>query len=175
MTKSKNTLATVLAALCMTVCARAEPLPLCYGVIESGMAVYAPGPLGEMTSGIIIEGYVDEGTSGRAPRRTHKPPEVLEGFSGTRIIHCASGRFFTVPVENYFEVSDPLTNSRFLDRKIQTGQRPSFQDVKRAVNASFPGAMEFRETAETCGCNAMFAELRPQGLTPFAERTDVDR
>jgi hypothetical protein len=32
-----------------------------------------------------------------------------------------------------------------------------------------------RETAQTCGCNALYDDLRPEGQTPFGQRADVEQ
>ncbi|MGI3168163.1 hypothetical protein ACRARG_03360 [Pseudooceanicola sp. C21-150M6] len=151
--------------------------PLCHQTAESGMEIILSNTLGDdMASGIMVEDYMDardwRGRNDVPPVRA--PMKKLEGFDGIRIVHCASGRFMAAPDQRGDYAAPALAATEFLRPKLKAGKAPTFADVRNAVKALYPGAMEFRETAETCGCNAMFPGLRPAELTPFEERTDVD-
>jgi len=164
------------AALAATVALAEEAPPVCWGMIESGMVVHFTLPLGNDRSGIIAEAYYDARSQvGDRPKEDlmAAPPE-LRDFHGVRVVHCASGRFMAVPHYGGPEgVSYSVAATEFLRDKLRSGSKPSFRDIQNAVDALYPGSLAFRETAETCGCNAFFSELRPVGMTPFDERDDL--
>lgn len=141
-----------------------EPLPPCFNTVESGMLIGAPVPLGHDRSGIMIEGYEDDRNGG-----TPAPPDSLKGFSGMRIVACASGRFLTLDTDAYNDSSDiSLPATEFLRRAVQDGRPLKFDNVVRAARAVYPGRVAlFRETDETCGCSVFFPNLKPAELKAF--------
>jgi hypothetical protein len=160
-----------------------EPPPICYNVVEAGMSVFAhqlleyglrPPPEASAGSGVVVENYWDAGhwQGGAAPARPSLPE--LQDFRGVRIVHCASGRFLAVkdgPPAH--EAIIALASTEFLRPTLRAGGEPSWEDLRRAADALYPGAIAMRETAETCGCAEIFPELRPAGMVPFAQRDDV--
>ena len=155
--------------------ALAPPLP-CEGVYESDMYVYGPQPLGgyDYSPGVVVEGYgirqivVDTVYVGAPP-----PVPELADFSGARAVHCASGAFFAMPRADGNLAALTLAATEFLRPQVRAGEMVTLDALRRAVRALYPDAIELRETAQTCGCEWYFPELRPSGQTPFGDRTDV--
>ncbi|MCU0829771.1 MAG: hypothetical protein MUE52_20925 [Tabrizicola sp.] len=160
-----------------------EPLPTCYGS-ESGMETYGSTPLerfvrseDQHSSGVIVEHYQarDELTSSGAYRST-APVAALEGFDGIRVIHCATGRFFAIRIEQSSgAAAAALAATEFLRGDVRNGKAIGVRALAQAVRAVYGEVLELRETAETCGCNQYFSEMRPKGMTAFGDRTDTTR
>ena len=152
-----------------------EPLPVCHQTAESGMEVMVVNYLGDGgPSGIVVEGYVDAKVWRGMEAKVPPAPAQLKGFNGVRVMHCPTGRFIAVPHLSADEARIALGATEFLRPKLKAGKTPGYGDMKKAVDVLYPGGIAFRETAETCGCNAFFPELKPKGMTPYAERTDVN-
>lgn len=145
------------------------PVPACEGTYESGMQVGEPWWLGDQGgSGYTVESYYDSLADGPRPSL-----DALAGFSGVRVVECASGRFLTIPFETPNDVTVALSATEFLRPTLQAGRSPDFASVQRAAEALYRDVGVLRETAETCGCSAAFPDWRPAGLTPYEERPDL--
>ncbi len=151
------------------------PLPPCQ-INEGGMTVGNVQPLGDEGSGVVLEMYFNivllEGTIFRpAPG----PVPALDYFSGVRVTQCASATFLAINGQtDVGEVAAALGATEFLRSSLQGKRAVSLGDMKQAVRAVYGKTPLLRETGETCACSIYFPELRPKGVTPFAERDDVE-
>jgi hypothetical protein len=155
------------------------PLPPCH-VNEAGMNVYDLRSFGryEPAGGVTVENYQVEMRPDDTPEGVFRevPPPVpsLSGFFGVRVTHCASGTFFAVDTRDGPDsVVAALGATEFLRAKVQRGQAIGREELGTAVRAVYRDAIRLRETAETCGCSTYFPDLRPGGMTPYADRMDV--
>ncbi len=137
----------------------------------------APGrdaPVG----GITVENYQVDMQPDDSPEGVYRevapPVASLSGFFGVRVTHCATGTFFAIDTRDGPDsVVAALSATEFLRPKVQRGQAIGREDLGTAVQAVYGGAIRLRETAETCGCSTLFPELRPTGMVPYRDRTDV--
>lgn len=151
------------------------PFP-CTDLTEANMVTTDVDVLGgyDAKSGVIVEAYRNKVVEQKGAYNSLPPPvPALESFSGTRVTHCASGRILAVRDVWSSDVRAALAATEFLRDKLKAGQKVSFGEVKAAVTAVYGKPIELRETAQTCGCNNYFDELRPKSQTPYGQRKDV--
>ena len=169
-------IALTLAAISVVpVSALAPPLP-CEG-IEANMVtgeLYIFGP-DNVSTGVVVERYFNA-TELRDNVYVSRPAPVphLVEFYGVRVTYCPTGQFLAIDAQSPAEVDAALSATEFLRPRLQAGQPVRFDDLRRAANAVYGGAIVLRETEETCGCNMFFPEVRPQGMRSFQDRTDVE-
>lgn len=156
--------------------AEAPPLP-CVGM-EGGMVTYELAALDPESakSGVTLEHYqVDmapdaSGTYKAVPA----PVPDLQGFFGVRVMHCASGTFFAIRTDQRpATVAASLAATEFLRAQVQAGQRVGQPDLAEAIRAVYGASIRLRETEETCGCHAVWPELRPGRMRAYPDRTDT--
>lgn len=168
-------LSLALWAIAAPALALTPPLP-CTAVKESGLWVSDPVPLGgyDYLPGVVVENY---SLSMRAVDGVYvylnPPVPELAEFSGARAVHCASGTFFALSWTDSNDAALSLAATEFLRPQVRAGELVTADALRRAVRALYPDAIELRETAQTCGCDWFFPDLRPAGQTRFGERTDV--
>ncbi|NPD15247.1 hypothetical protein HOY34_08550 [Xinfangfangia sp. D13-10-4-6] len=147
------------------------PLPPCGGV-ESGMQT-GPVAWAEGT-GLVFEGYsviYDYGSDHHAAPQLIAP-EGLDGFSGSRVTHCASGRMVAIAAEaDSYKLAEVLGATEFLRKAVQGKRRATAGQMTQAAKAVYGKVLELRDNEETCACNTYFPELRPKGMIPFADRS----
>jgi len=152
------------------------PLPPCEGT-EAGMSTYELTALDpDWKSGVVIERYqVDLAPDSSGVYQPGPGPVgSLDGFFGVRITHCASGIFHAIKTDQRpGTVAAALAATEFLRGKVKSGQHVGRGELAQAVRAVYGMQTRLRETEETCGCSAIFPELRPKGMTPYGERTDT--
>jgi hypothetical protein len=158
------------------------PPPPCE-IKEAGMTVYGLADLSvgragvDYPSGVVVENY-QVSTAPDAEgvyRNLPAPTPELKDFFGVRVTFCATGDFFAIRDTGIDEAVYGLRATEFV-RPDFLAQKPiKISALTRAVQALFgQRAITLRETAETCGCYTAYPELRPDGMTPFRERKDVE-
>lgn len=153
------------------------PLPPCNVEIEADMTVYDVQRLGDSdTAGVTVEDYANATTlTDTVYEPRPGPVPALNGFSGARVTFCATGDFVAIPGQNASTVNSSLSATEFLRGKLQKAQPVRFADLRRAAKAVYGDVIVLRESDETCACSAFYPDLRPAGMTAYADRTDVDR
>jgi len=165
---------TVLAAclgLAATQVGALTPLPPCEGE-EGGMVIGYLTSLDDMVvSGVVIESFrYTVRLEGTVYQPQPGPVAALNGFSGSRVTHCPTGRILAVPGVGASELSVALAATEFLRTKVKAGRPVSFAEVQRAARALYGTVISLRETEQTCGCAAYYPDVLPKGMTPYAER-----
>ena len=154
--------AIILSTLAGTAAHALTPLPPCE-LEEGGMNVYGVTGLGDGGSGVVVEAYTNTvRLVGTVYEPQPGPVPALNGFSGVRAVHCASGQFVA-----FDDVGDPyvsaqtLAATELLRAKVQAGKAVTFGDLKRAVTAVYGKPITLRETEETCSCGTYYPGLWP--------------
>lgn len=165
-----------LCALAATsVTASATTMEISCGWVESGMQT------GDMQSlkgtGLVLEDYRN-GLSHGGNSPLPAPIKTLEHFAGVRVTHCATGTMVAIPARNANvdetdRIRDMLSATEFLRPGVKAGKAVSARDLERAARALFDDVVVFRDNEETCGCNTFYPELRPDGMSAWAKRSDV--
>jgi hypothetical protein len=172
----------VIASVAPTILAALSPPLPCEGVYESNMGVASPVPLGgwpqgdaAIGSGVTVETYYNRSVvAGDTYQDLQAPVPDLVEFSGTRLVHCASGTFFAINGQDAETVGTAIAATEFVRPLIQSGELVTVQALRRASTALYGSVIELRETEQTCGCAAYFDALKPAGQGPFHMRSDVD-
>ena len=154
------------------------PAPPCEMTVEAAMTVYYMLPLGgyEVQSGAVVEAYGNARTTdGAVYVNRPAPTRELEDFTGVRVTFCPTGDFLAIRGQNVDAVSTSLAATEFLRADVQANRRVSFAKLRRASRAVYVDVMVLRETEQTCGCAAYFPAMKPDGMTAFDDRTDIDR
>ncbi|MCB1342035.1 MAG: hypothetical protein KDK24_13415 [Pseudooceanicola sp.] len=152
------------------------PPPPCDNVSEANMWIRDPTFFGDWDAqtGVVIEGYSNKThVVDTVYRNMPAPVPALQGFIGTRITFCDSGRILAVRDVDPDEAFPALSATEFLRDKLKANRKISYGDVMAAVTAVYGRPVELKETAQTCGCAAYFDDMRPKSQTPFPERQDV--
>ena len=152
----------LLATLVGTAAQALTPLPPCE-IEEGGMKVYGVTGLGDGGSGVVVEAYTN---IVRLVDTVYTPQPgpvpALNGFSGVRAVHCASGQFVAFDdVGEPYLAAQTLAATEFLRSKVQAGKPVTFGDLKRAVTAVYGKPISLRETEETCSCATYYPGLWP--------------
>ena len=163
--------AIVVMATCFATSAGAlSPLVPCLYQDESNMTVadlrQLPG------TGFVVEHYsntssidIDLGYVLPAPS-----PE-LEDFSGLRMTNCATGEMLvTRTSDTSHDLVAKLETAPGMAKRIAAETPIRTATMRQAMRHLYGNAMLLVEDEETCGCNAVFPELRPKGMTPFEQR-----
>jgi hypothetical protein len=155
------------------------PPPPCEGS-ESGMQIYGLQVLDPETgaSGVTVESYQVSMKPDSSPegvyRQVPPPVDALDGFFGIRVTHCPSGTFHAINTGQGPEtVAASLAATEFLRDRVKDGKPVGRGDLASAVRAVYGKQITLRETEETCGCSVAFPDLKPKGMTPYAQRTDT--
>ncbi len=151
------------------------PLPPC-NLIEADMYVREQYTLGGEASGFVVEDYSDPFQADENGVYVHRQATLaqLHAFDGVRVTDCATGQFLTIPDVRTNQASVALEATEFLRDDVQNSRSVSWRDIRRAAEALYDDVGLFRETEETCGCNWLAPDVRPAGMTPFDQRTDVE-
>ena len=140
------------------------------GLTEDSMWIGPPQSIAG--TGLVVEGYGNALLqTGDAIYAAPAPIPELEDFHGIRVTHCASGEILAFrSSDSAGTVATAIAATEFLRARVQAGKAATAGQMKRAVKALYGTPLVLRDAQETCGCNAYFPALRPEGITPYAPR-----
>jgi hypothetical protein len=147
---------------------------------EAHMQVGDVQELGDYDSntGVVVERYNDPSVpnaEGVYVNLSASPVKALHGFTGTRVTHCASGRFLALKDRfDPYEVNTAISATEFARSSVQAKKPVSFDALRRAAQALYGDYLVLRETEETCACNIFFPDLRPAEMGRYLDRTDIE-
>ena len=163
--------AVVVAATCFAPGAGAlSPSLPCEMVRESNMRVNdLQGLLG---TGFVTESYVNDESFDHGTFHTLPAPiPELEDFRGVRAVNCATGEVIVArTVDDGYAFIEKLATVPGMAKRIAAETPIRTATMRQAMRHLYGNAMLLVEDEETCGCNAVFPELRPKGMTPFEQR-----
>ena len=152
---------------------------LACGVIEADMFVTSSARLGIYweESGITVDSFSNAGQVSDnkwVPRENSVP--TLSSFNGIRVVNCRTGQFFAIREMrgDAYGAAYLLSGTEFLRQSYLDNSTPDFRDVERAVRSLYRDVQLLQDTAQTCGCEHYFSELRPDGIVSFHDRDDVE-
>ena len=129
-------------------------------------------PIGAQGSGVVVEFYFNRSVlQGTTYVRQPGPVPALNNFAGVRATHCATGTIVAIPdVLEPEQVAVALAATEFMRNSVQAGKPVRLESLKSAAKAVYGKMIVLQENEETCGCNWDFPDLRPKGMTPYAQR-----